>query len=65
MVRKYVILNRYLDVLKYTFYLVTFKVYGQVVNRLNSLMFRGGINMRVIVVSESLIIRKGIVEILS
>ena len=40
-------------------------IYIKWLNHINNLIFYGGISMQVIVISESLIIRKGIVEILS
>ena len=40
-------------------------IWNKWLSRINNLIFYGGISMQVIVISESLIIRKGIVEILS
>ena len=40
-------------------------IWNKWLNNINNLIFYGGISMQVIVISESLIIRKGIVEILS
>lgn len=40
-------------------------IWNKWLNHINNLIFYGGISMQVIVISESLIIRKGIVEILS
>ena len=40
-------------------------IWNKWLSRINNLIFYGGISMKVIVISESLIIRKGIVEILS
>ena len=40
-------------------------IWNKWLSHINNLIFCGGISMQVIVISESLIIRKGIVEILS